>query len=435
MSHKILVIDDEKEVCSALKDILSDEGYTVITSLDPESAIPLIRSESPNLVLLDVWFRKDMDKGISVLEDIRLQRPYLPVIIISGHAASHTYKQVIRHGASAVLEKPININNLIFEINRCIELQRLKSWHHQQKSYPKWPLPLGQDMQELILSDAHIFLASNDHAAVERLAYAAHTHSERRDYPCDSLSAHHINAMDDALLWGIENMGTVEKTGLLDRLYGGTLILKDIHALNASQQKEIARVIKKKSFERIGSQGPITSNLRVIATAPKAYITKNISPRLLNCFASPFVDVLDINNNKKDFATWIKTLVQEMFDQKGTTIPDLSPENIEKIRNSPYGATLNTVQYILSILSDDTSLSLFIKHSLYSKDEDFFLPTDAFHQPWPKAKHLFESAYLDFHMKRHGTIAQMAKALHINRTALHKKIQSLRQKISHTPDQ
>jgi two-component system nitrogen regulation response regulator NtrX len=425
---KILIIDDEKEVCIALKGILSDEGYKVITSLDPKNTLSLIRAESPDLILLDVWFRKKSQSGLSTLQDIRRQRPFLPVIMISGHAASDIYKKVIHSGANAVLEKPVNINNLIFEINRCIEMQYLRSLHNTCHHQYAWPFALDKDVQEQALSDQHILLMGHDTVAMKRLAYAVHQYSHRCDHPVRWISAHQMNQMNDEALWGVEDNGILEKPGLFDGLYGGTIILQDLDHLQERKQKAILQMIKKKSFTRLDAQGPIFCNLRIIATTSSEHTRQKISSALLGFFALPFIAVPDICTHSQNFKKWVHTLCQEMLDKQGVSVPHMTDETIEKIRNSPYGSTLNALEYALHTLCDDSSLSLFIRRSLLSSDHHFVLPTDAFTQPWPQAKHLFEEAYLDFHMKRRTTVSAMAKDLQINRTALYRKMKHLGKK-------
>ncbi len=114
----ILVIDDEQGIRETIREVLTDEGYRVVEAKNQAVVRDLIRKESPDLVLLDIWM-PDMD-GIDLLKQIKEQHPNLRVIMISGHGNIHTAVAAARLGAFDFLEKPLSLDSLLETIQRAL---------------------------------------------------------------------------------------------------------------------------------------------------------------------------------------------------------------------------------------------------------------------------------------------------------------------------
>ena len=80
LRRKILIVDDEKAICTAIKGALNDEGYTVKYCLSGRKAMEIIKRDSPDLILLDIWL-PDLS-GIDVLKQVKVEYPDLPIIIM-----------------------------------------------------------------------------------------------------------------------------------------------------------------------------------------------------------------------------------------------------------------------------------------------------------------------------------------------------------------
>jgi len=104
--NTILVVDDEESIRSSLSGILSDEGFNVILAEDGKKALNVAGSESPDLVLLDIWM-PGMD-GMETLKKMKEEIPSLPVIMMSGHGTIETAVQATKLGAYDFIEKPFN---------------------------------------------------------------------------------------------------------------------------------------------------------------------------------------------------------------------------------------------------------------------------------------------------------------------------------------
>ena len=121
----VLVVDDEGEIRTSLRGVLSDEGLRVLEAEDGRRALTLVRSERPELVLLDVWM-PEVD-GIELLRSLQEEPDRPQVIMISGHGNIETAVQATKLGAFDFIEKPFSIDALLRVVNRALEHRALQA--------------------------------------------------------------------------------------------------------------------------------------------------------------------------------------------------------------------------------------------------------------------------------------------------------------------
>src|SRR5688572_6330245 len=116
---KILIIDDEKDLCLVLNRFLSKHGYQVIEANKGRKAIELLSDEKPDLILCDFKL-EDMD-GTSVLKAIKEINPDIPVIIITGYSNIKTAVEVMRLGAIDYITKPLIPDEILMTIRKALQ--------------------------------------------------------------------------------------------------------------------------------------------------------------------------------------------------------------------------------------------------------------------------------------------------------------------------
>src|ERR1051325_3086432 len=114
----ILVVDDEDGVRESVREVLSDEGYRVVDTADGTRVLDIIRSERPELVLLDIWMPQ-MD-GIGLLKEIKSKEPDINVVMVSGHGNIHTAVTATKFGAFDFIEKPVSLDGLLLTVQRAL---------------------------------------------------------------------------------------------------------------------------------------------------------------------------------------------------------------------------------------------------------------------------------------------------------------------------
>jgi len=127
MEEKILIVDDEAQIRTTLRGVLSDEGYRVLDADDALKALNLIATQRPDLVILDIWM-PHMD-GIELLEKLKNQEPELPIIIVSGHGTIETAVRATKLGASDFIEKPFSLDTLLRSVRRAMRKEATEEGH------------------------------------------------------------------------------------------------------------------------------------------------------------------------------------------------------------------------------------------------------------------------------------------------------------------
>ena len=126
MGHDILIVDDERDICTLIAGILEDEGHTARRAHNSTEAIDAVRQRRPALVILDVWLQGSELDGLQLLEVIRREEPPVPVVMISGHGTIDTAVSAIKTGAYDFIEKPFKADRLLLVVDRAIEADRLR---------------------------------------------------------------------------------------------------------------------------------------------------------------------------------------------------------------------------------------------------------------------------------------------------------------------
>lgn len=112
--HTIFVVDDQDSILTSVKSVLTDEKYRALTFDSAESLREGLRTERPDLILLDIWL-PGID-GVEALKELKAKDPTLPVILMSGHAGVDIAVSAMKAGAADFLEKPLNLDTLLDKV-------------------------------------------------------------------------------------------------------------------------------------------------------------------------------------------------------------------------------------------------------------------------------------------------------------------------------
>ncbi|MBU0558525.1 MAG: response regulator [Bacteroidetes bacterium] len=116
--HKILIVDDDKDMCKIISTVLMQEGYKIFKAFDGEQAIKAINAKNYNLVILD--FRLPNMDGIEVLQKIRNMGLSISVIMISAYGNDLVKSKAKKFGVSQFLDKPFDLSKLIKVVKNTI---------------------------------------------------------------------------------------------------------------------------------------------------------------------------------------------------------------------------------------------------------------------------------------------------------------------------
>jgi two-component system nitrogen regulation response regulator NtrX len=279
---RILVVDDEPEIRSVLKDVLSDEHYDVLLASDGIECLSILDTEAVDLVILDVWL-PNMG-GIDVLEAIKTKNPEIEVVIISGHANINLAVKAVKIGAFDFLEKPLSLEKIITVVGNAIRMKSLREENRDLRESLSvedeliGTSPEMMRIRELIRqsaeSDARILITGENGTGKELIARDIHRRSARAGGPFVALNCAAIpESLIETELFGHEKGSFTdavrERRGKFELANGGTLFLDEIGDMSLATQAKMLRVIQELKFERIGSEKSISVDVRIIAATNK----------------------------------------------------------------------------------------------------------------------------------------------------------------------
>ncbi|MBX3128730.1 MAG: sigma-54-dependent Fis family transcriptional regulator [Polyangiaceae bacterium] len=277
----VLVIDDEPNARTALAEILKEEGYTVETAADGFKGLSRFDEFGPDLVLTDLKM-PGMD-GVELLRKLRERGTATPVVLMTAFGAVETAVSAMREGADDYLTKPLNTDELVLVIDRCLdrmklrrEAQSLKAQLNERYRFDNI-VGTSAEMQEVFKSVAQVapsratvLLTGESGTGKELVAAAIHHRSTRREGPFVKL---HCAALAETLLeselFGHERGAFTgadrRREGRFEQANGGTLFLDEIGEISPSTQVKLLRVLQEREFERVGGNQTLSVDVRVIA--------------------------------------------------------------------------------------------------------------------------------------------------------------------------
>lgn len=296
MNQRILVADDDADICLALDLLLSSAGYQVVTVQHPQHVVATCAAEKPDLVLLDMNFRTDTTSGQEGLGLLaQLQSSQIPVILMTAWASVELAVKGMQQGACHFIQKPWHNQQLLQLINQQLAHQQLQQENQQLKQLlnpdeTPW-VAVSPAMQQLELliqqiapTDANILILGENGTGKSQLAQRIHQLSQRRAASFINVNMAAIpDTLFEAELFGHEKGAFTDarqrRIGRFALAHQGTLFLDEIGCLPLSLQPKLLRVLESGSFEAVGSSQSQTSNARIIS-ATNAGLSSMVSSGL-----------------------------------------------------------------------------------------------------------------------------------------------------------
>lgn len=292
---KVLVIDDNAGIISALELLLSLHDIECISALTPQAGIQLLRDQADiNLVIQDMNFTADTtsgEEGRELFFAIREINPDLPVILLTAWTQLEMAVELVKAGAADYLGKPWDDNKLIATVKNLLELSELQQQQRksqQQALQARQQLRQKFDLQEIVYrsgamqkllemttqiaaADVAVLITGPNGAGKEKIADILQANSPLRDGPYIKVNVGALpEDLMEAELFGAEagaytGAGNRARQGRFEAADGGTLFLDEIGELSASGQVKLLRVLQTGEFQRLGSSQTRKVKVRVIS--------------------------------------------------------------------------------------------------------------------------------------------------------------------------
>jgi two-component system response regulator GlrR len=279
--EKILAVDDDPGLLTLMKARLEAAKYRVTLASGGEEALACASENIFSAAILD-FKMEDMD-GISLMERLLRIQPYLPVIILTAYGTIERAVEATKKGAYDFLTKPFEAKDLLYRIEKALEVGKLKvevdRLRHMVKqkynfeniiaSSPKMQHILSQ-VAQIAATDSTVCLYGESGTGKELMAKAIHLSSPRSKGPYVAINCGAIpeGLLESELFGHLKGAFTGAegtKKGLLQMADGGTLFMDEIGELSPTLQVKLLRVFQDREFYAVGGVRPIKLDIRLIA--------------------------------------------------------------------------------------------------------------------------------------------------------------------------
>ncbi|GAB3642459.1 sigma-54-dependent transcriptional regulator [Spirosoma arcticum] len=297
--EKILIVDDNNDICLLLERFLSKQGYKTESVQRGEDGLVLLRKEVYELVICDFKL-PDID-GLEMLRRIKVMHPNTAVIIITGYSDVRVAVQTVKHGAFDYVTKPLYPDEILFTIKSALE-RRSQSLSQPagstavsgsvgaskisaSRAAAKTMLTpdgkrfifgksraadqLQKHIDLIAPTDMSVIITGETGTGKEFVANAIHLKSKRAEKPfvaidCGALSKDLAGSELFGHIKGSFTGAMADKAGSFEFANGGTLFLDEIGNLSYDNQIKLLRVLQERKIRRIGSNQDVSVDVRII---------------------------------------------------------------------------------------------------------------------------------------------------------------------------
>ena len=445
---KILIIDDEKNICSAIKGILEDEGYDCDYSLNYADGFRKLQENKFDVLFLDIWL-PDID-GIEGLKEIKRHFPEIEVIMISGHGTIETAVDTIRYGAYDFLEKPLSLERIVMIIKHLDDkaslMQDLRSTKY--KNVKKYDLigvseqitRLKERIEKIASMNSWVLITGENGTGKEHVARLIHMLGKRSDKPFVEINCSAVpTELIESELFGSEKgayTGSVKrKIGKFELADTGVLFLDEIGDMGLMMQAKLLRVLETGEFSRLGDNDIIKSDFRLISATNKDLQLEIESNRFRSDLFYRInvipIEVPPLRKRKDDIPLLVNHFIQETVSINGLQDKQVTEELMNIFINYEWPGNVRQLKNIVErmvVLSEDNILDVKdapnILLSGVSEMEQHVVDT-SYSPSLKEARDEFEKTFiLKALQSTNWNVTQTARILDMERTYLYRKIKA-----------
>ena len=441
--QKILIVDDDKDVLTAVRFLLKMEAKTVLTETNPENIHKLIMTNDIDIVMLDMNFRSSINtgnEGLFWLKEIKKWKPAQSVIMITAYADIDLAIKSLKEGAADFIVKPWHNENLINLLTETLYKQtspEIKEKINERKTDVKIigasesMQLLFHKLQKIAPTDANILILGENGTGKDLVARYIYQLSLRLNYPYIKVDVGSLTeTLFESELFGHKKGAFTDaredRTGLIEAADKGTLFLDEIGNITLQQQAKLLTVLQNREVTRLGANAPTPVDIRLLSATnlPLRELANETHFRrdLIYRINTVEITVPPLRERGEDIILlaehFLEIYEKKYFKQKFR----LSDSAKKKLMLYHYPGNVRELQYTIErgvIMSDSNVL----------KAEDItFSPMEQpeeNNQPIPthNLEDLERTAIEQVIQKHNGNISQAAKELGLTRGALYRRLE------------
>jgi len=437
----ILVVDDDKDVLTAVSLLLKTEAREVITEHNPENLRRLLTQHHFNLVLLDMNFKSPIhtgNEGLFWLKEIRKVRPELDVIMITAYGSIDLAVRSLKEGATDFILKPWYNDKLIDHIREALGTKKAKAkgTDSENKALENEIIGRSDEMQKLFVkirkiapTDANVLILGENGTGKDLIARAVHQQSLRAGKPFIKVD---VGALTESLfeseLFGYKKGAFTDaredREGRFEAANGGTLFLDEIGNISLHLQTKLLSVLQNRQVMRLGSNQPVPVDIRLICATniPLEELANETRFRKDFVYRIHTVDLLVAPLRKREgdislLASHFCKIYGEKYFKPHVSISDKA---LAKLAEYPFPGNVRELQYSIE------RAVIMCENDTLEPGDLIFLPLES---PLTETENkdltlssVEKNTILKVIEKNNGNISKAARELGITRTALYRRL-------------
>jgi two-component system, NtrC family, nitrogen regulation response regulator NtrX len=370
---KLLIVDDEKGIRSAMRDILEFEDYVVDEAPNGELGLKMIENDNYDVVLCDIKMPA-MD-GLEMLTRAGSLGKHTQFIMVSAFNDADTMDKATKLGAFDFIPKPPDLNRQLISIKNAIqESDRLKSavsktvkstdFENEIIGNSLCMVRMREVIEKVGTTEARVLITGPNGAGKEMVAKWLHLKSKRANQPLVEVNCAAIpSELIESELFGHEKgsftSAVKQRLGKFEQAEGGTLFLDEIGDMSLSAQAKVLRALQENKISRVGGDKDIKVNVRIIAATNKDLQKEiengNFREDLYHRLNVIPVKVPSLASRREDIPMLINHFLKELSAQYKSMPKKISAAAIKYLQDQPWTGNvreLHNVAERLLIMSD-----------------------------------------------------------------------------------
>lgn len=365
--YRILVVDDERDICRALEFLLSREGYKVATAYSGQDALKKIEAEEFDLVITDL--KMEGITGMEVLERSVVLRPNMIVIIMTAFGSVESAVEAMKKGAGDYIGKPFINEDVKMTVKRLLEHKKILMENlvlRQQLSQrfggkgfvgvSPQILSVFDLLEKVIPTRSNILILGESGTGKGLVAEVVHSNSQRKDKPFISINCSAIpeNLLESELFGyrkGAFTGAASDKKGLITMADQGTLFLDEIGDMPLSLQAKILKVIETGEVCPIGETKSIHTDIRLVAATNKN-LEEQIQKGLFREDLYYRLNVIEVRipplrERKEDVDVLARHFVETYSEENNKKVVGITNEAMDILLNYPWPGNIRELRNVI----------------------------------------------------------------------------------------
>lgn len=366
---KVLIIDDERAIRRALKEILEYENCQVLEAENGKEGLDTIHSNTVDVIFCDI--KMPIMDGMELLHQLKEEGSDVPIIMISGHGTLETAVQAIKIGAFDFIEKPLDLNRILVILRNVKDRNNLVQETKILKTTVKKIkgssiigdttaiMEIKAMIEKVAPSDARVLITGGNGTGKELVARSLHELSNRTKMPYIEVNCAAIpSELIESELFGHEKgaftSAVKDKKGKFELASGGTLFLDEIGDMSLSAQAKVLRALQENVIQRVGGEKDVKVDCRVLAATNKD-LRKEISEGrfredLYHRLAVILIHVPSLNDRKEDIPVLANHFIQLICSDHGIPCKTLNQSALIALQKVNWTGNIRELRNIIERL-------------------------------------------------------------------------------------